>query len=103
MYVYMLGGVRPISLPLPEDLLVRVDRARGSVPRTVWIREAVERALGDVIRDGPLVPAPRRAVKVRAKPGRVAEVVEAKCEHPRSARKSLGYAVQCGECGEVVK
>jgi metal-responsive CopG/Arc/MetJ family transcriptional regulator len=34
-----------ISLPIPEELLKAVDRARGDVPRTVWIRRAIEQRL----------------------------------------------------------
>jgi metal-responsive CopG/Arc/MetJ family transcriptional regulator len=34
-----------INLPLPEELLEAVDRARGDVPRVVWIRRAIEQRL----------------------------------------------------------
>jgi metal-responsive CopG/Arc/MetJ family transcriptional regulator len=34
-----------ISLPIPEELLEAIDRARGDVPRTVWIRRAIEQRL----------------------------------------------------------
>jgi hypothetical protein len=31
-----------INLPLPEELLEAIDKLRGDVPRTVWIRRAIE-------------------------------------------------------------
>ena len=31
-----------INLPLPAELIARVDEIRGDVPRTVWIRRAME-------------------------------------------------------------
>jgi len=36
-----------INLPLPAELLEAVDKARGDVPRTVWIRRAIEQRLAD--------------------------------------------------------
>lgn len=38
---YMLN----INLPLPEELLKQIDAERGDVPRTVWIRRAIEQRL----------------------------------------------------------
>lgn len=34
-----------INLPIPEELLKALDQARGDVPRTVWIRRAIEQRL----------------------------------------------------------
>jgi hypothetical protein len=34
-----------INLPLPEELLDTLDQARGDVPRTVWIRRAIEQRM----------------------------------------------------------
>jgi hypothetical protein len=34
-----------INLPLSEELLEAIDKARGDVPRTVWIRRAIEARL----------------------------------------------------------
>lgn len=34
-----------INLPIPEELLKALDEARGDVPRTVWIRRAIEQRL----------------------------------------------------------
>lgn len=42
---YILGCMQRISLPLPSEMLEQIDSARGDVPRTVWIRRAVEAAL----------------------------------------------------------
>lgn len=30
-----------INMPLPEELLAAIDKLRGDVPRTVWIRRAI--------------------------------------------------------------
>ena len=37
-----------INLPIPEELLTALDEARGDVPRTVWIRRAIEQRLAKV-------------------------------------------------------
>jgi hypothetical protein len=37
--------MKRISLPIPVGLLKAVDEARGDVPRTVWIRRAIEARL----------------------------------------------------------
>lgn len=34
-----------INLPLPEELLKEIDKVRGDVPRTVWIRRAIEQRI----------------------------------------------------------
>lgn len=34
-----------INLTIPAELLAAVDEARGDVPRTVWIRRAIEQRL----------------------------------------------------------
>lgn len=34
-----------INLPLPEELLKAIDAIRGDVPRTVWIRRAIEQRI----------------------------------------------------------
>jgi len=34
-----------ISLPLSQELLEAIDKARGDVPRTIWIRRAIEQRL----------------------------------------------------------
>lgn len=39
--MYMIN----INLPIPEELLKALDEARGDVPRTVWIRRAIEQRL----------------------------------------------------------
>lgn len=39
-----ISGVK-LSISLPDALADRIDAERGDVPRSVWIRRAVERAL----------------------------------------------------------
>jgi len=34
-----------INLPLSQTMLEAIDEARGDVPRTVWIRRAIEQRL----------------------------------------------------------
>jgi hypothetical protein len=34
-----------INLPLPDEMLEAIDQARGDIPRTVWIRRAIEQRL----------------------------------------------------------
>ena len=34
-----------INLPISQELLAAVDEARGDIPRTVWIRRAIEHQL----------------------------------------------------------
>jgi metal-responsive CopG/Arc/MetJ family transcriptional regulator len=41
-----------INLPLPAELLAAIDRMRGDVPRTVWIRRAIEQRLASEASDG---------------------------------------------------
>jgi hypothetical protein len=36
-----------INLPIPQELLDAVDQVRGDVPRTVWIRRAIEQRLAN--------------------------------------------------------
>jgi hypothetical protein len=36
---------RPVSFRWDEEFVAAIDRARGDVPRSVWVRRAVERAL----------------------------------------------------------
>ena len=42
--MYIWSMIR-INLPLPTELLAAIDKARGDVPRTVWIRRAIEHRL----------------------------------------------------------
>ena len=57
-----------LSFRCDEDLLARVDAARGHEPREHWLRRAVERALGDA----EAVTRSRRAAEaIVARPDRV--------------------------------
>lgn len=41
-----MGDIWPFVVRWDRGLVERVDRARGDVPRTVWVRRLVERELG---------------------------------------------------------
>lgn len=41
----LVGMEKNINLPLTAELLEAIDKARGDVPRTVWIRRAIEQRL----------------------------------------------------------
>ena len=41
----ILRHMERINLPLPAELLAAIDAERGDVPRTVWIRRAIEERL----------------------------------------------------------
>jgi len=45
-----------ISLPIPAELLEKVDEARGDVPRTLWIRRAIEARLLQQSKEGKKTP-----------------------------------------------
>jgi hypothetical protein len=53
-----------MNLPLSDDLTAKVDKARGSVPRTRWIREAIEDKLagGPSILESSMVDVPRGSI-----------------------------------------
>lgn len=48
--------MKSIKLNLPEDLLERIDEARGDVSRLVWIRRACEQRLYRGPHDPETVP-----------------------------------------------
>lgn len=65
---YMTGAV---SFRWDEEFVARVDRARGDVPRSVFVRRAVERALEGLPSDslgGIQSVEVREAEKVRPSP-----------------------------------
>jgi hypothetical protein len=62
---YILGCMRRISLPLPSEMLERIDKVRGDVPRTVWIRRSVERALSETRVEFEAVRNPGGSVGLR--------------------------------------
>ena len=37
--------MKPVLVQFADDLVARIDQARGDVPRAVWIRRACERAV----------------------------------------------------------
>ena len=36
---------KPVGVSLPLELLEQIDKARGKVPRSIWIRDLLEKAL----------------------------------------------------------
>lgn len=52
---------RPLSFRWDEGFVARVDAARGDVPRSVWVRRAVEQALGVTSGETPENPRPASA------------------------------------------
>ena len=46
----------PVSFRWSEEFVGRIDRARGDVPRSVWVRRAVERALEEWVCSSALGP-----------------------------------------------
>lgn len=56
------GPSTPYPLRLPNDLVERIDAARGPLERQTWILQACERALGDseTTRLGRVLEAARR-------------------------------------------
>jgi hypothetical protein len=49
----MHGMVSPVSFRWPTELVARIDLARGDVPRSAWVRRAVEQALENASRVAP--------------------------------------------------
>lgn len=43
--------MQTISLPIPESWVQTIDGLRGDVPRTVWIRRAIEQRIKEVERE----------------------------------------------------
>lgn len=46
--------MKHINLPLDEEMLDRLDQARGDVPRTKWIRSAIQERLGYPTAETPI-------------------------------------------------
>jgi len=114
---------KPIPVRLTPDLLVKIDQARGTTPRSVWIRTAVEDRLID---DEPEVDqrdrghrAPKRGARVDGPPAADAQPEQAAkrseppaprippeqalCEHRtpdgKPAWQILPYMTRCTLCG----
>lgn len=52
----------PVSFRWDEEFVAAIDAARGDVPRSVWVRRAVEQALGDISRLQRVGPGPSAVV-----------------------------------------
>jgi hypothetical protein len=116
MYVHMAR----FEMRVPDELLVRIDSARGSVPRATWIKEAIEMKLmvvplqrvsiEDVKRDPRFVERDREVARVppEALPEKILEkrkperLTFEECDaedpaHPISAMKSgVKTCLRCG-------
>jgi hypothetical protein len=90
--------MRQINLRVDEELLERLDAARGGVPRNVWVRRAVEAALGWVVDPADLAPSkPKPPSKPRAK---VSEVERVRSEVARiGGAGGRGAHLQTCRCG----
>ena len=64
-------ATKNMNLRLSEELLARVDVARGDVPRSVWIRRAIESGLGLQVRTMSAETALRVADGAAPAPGRM--------------------------------
>ena len=76
-----------IIVQLPPELVEKVDRCRGDVSRSLWVRRAVERALERaMIREEiPAHPAPAEQPERRVDPGLAVEVArQAERDYPPS-------------------
>ena len=40
-----MAKTKPVGVSFPEDLLEKIDGLRGKVPRSVYIRDLIEKAL----------------------------------------------------------
>jgi hypothetical protein len=61
----------PFSMRLPQDLIDRIDSARGLIPRTAWIRFHLEEALRSETKpslDETIVEAEKAVVAAQARP-----------------------------------
>lgn len=63
-----------ISISLPDDLLARMDVARGGVPRSAWVRRVIEQALASLVAV-PLSAEEEAAVRAEG-PGRAIVAVQ---------------------------
>jgi metal-responsive CopG/Arc/MetJ family transcriptional regulator len=39
---------RPVGISLPNELLEKIDKERGKVPRSVWVVELIKKGIGDL-------------------------------------------------------
>ena len=99
--------MKNINLPLPEDLLEQIDRNRGDVPRTVFIRKALERNLGAaeprVVPSKPTTTSPptsatKQAPKIVAKVKEHGLTVE---EHRHAKHRVINGGWWICECNAV--
>jgi hypothetical protein len=87
-----------IRLSLSDELLAHIDNDRGKVPRTVWIRDAIEATLSRGPVQTPVRVAEPKPSKTPPARANVA-IGPSHCEHPRSHRQVHGWGTLCGVCG----
>jgi len=42
-----MKNAKPVGISIPKELLEKIDRERGKVPRSVWIVELINKGIGD--------------------------------------------------------
>jgi len=86
-----------VRVLLPDECLPELDRRRGKVSRTRYLRWLLRAELGA---RSPLSPRPARSGREpKARPERLLDRAGQECDHPAARR--LVDAV-CGACGQVV-
>lgn len=84
--------MQQIGLRWPDDLIVQVDKVRGDISRSDFIRTCVAHCLAHGLLDeGPRPDLPDDLNRVR-------EV----CPHPKPW-KQLGYGTFCVACGKKIR
>lgn len=102
--------MKQVGIKWPEELIQKVDEAaeRAGVPRSAYIRHAVEKALGIY------VAAPKQETKSARSAGvpKIAGMVPAsqikppsqtECKHTNALVHRGGGRYSCRRCGEVVE
>ena len=91
--------MRRITLDLPEELLERVDRARGIVPRAAYIRQALEQKVRGELE--PVIVGPNPTSEPLPWEGPpLKPASQLPCKHEWFYDETLGED-RCGKCGEV--
>lgn len=96
----MAADLIPVLIRFPPLLLDQIDEAAGDVPRAVFLRKLIERALrsdGPSEIEAPADPAPARASLVRTpSPNLIAQINEAEGHKLRPQRPAYGALLSKG-------
>jgi hypothetical protein len=93
-----------VNLPLHEKMLKEIDEHRGDIPRTVWLRYAIERRLKDVAPtpsidpDAPVLKpssAKKRAAEMRKGADPFEPIMSEELAHAKNPLKPL-MPKKCG-------